>query len=335
MVRTMMKVRWAMTGNRNRRIGLIILVAILGGSIAAVSSPAKGVQFLSGVQVGTIQSSLVGEASGIAASRRNSGVLWVHNDSGDTARVFAINGQGTHLGIYTLSGATATDWEDMAIGPGPISGQSYLYLGDIGDNSGKRPSITVYRVPEPSVSSTQSPTTVALGGVEAITLQYPDGARDAETLMVDPLTKDIYIVSKRETRSRLYRAAYPQATIAPVVMQLVAQLPWGWATGGDISPDGDEILVRGYSNAALWSRPQGADLASAFSSAGTSVPLRQEPQGEAICFDAAGLGYYTVSEGNSQPLYYFARVPEPGSMLLLLAAGLSLLGLAWHRCRSG
>jgi hypothetical protein len=68
------------------------------------------------VQIGTVESSLINESSGIAASRENSDVLWTHNDAGDSARVFAMNTEGAHLGIYYLSVAGATDWEDMAIG---------------------------------------------------------------------------------------------------------------------------------------------------------------------------------------------------------------------------
>lgn len=293
------------------------------GSLLVGGAGAGGAQFDVGVQVGTVENASVNEASGIAASRQNSNVLWAHNDSGDSARVYAMNIQGTHLGIYNLAGIGATDWEDMAIGPGPVPGQSYLYLGDIGDNLAVRASIQVYRVAEPAVGATQTPVTVNLGGAETITLVYPDGARDAETLMVDPLTNDIYVVSKRESQSRVYRAAYPQSTGATITMQYVGQLPWGWATGGDISWDGDEILIRGYGNASLWSRPQGGNLWDAFASPATSVPLVAEPLGEAIAFDAAGIGYFTTSEGSNPPIYHFARVPEPGTPAMLGAVAIA------------
>ena len=84
---------------------------------------------------GTIASPSVVEASGIAASWRVNGVWWVHNDSGDSARVFAIGSDGRDLGEFALSGATAVDWEDIVAGPGPAFAVSYLYLADIGDNA--------------------------------------------------------------------------------------------------------------------------------------------------------------------------------------------------------
>lgn len=268
--------------------------------------------FLPGASVGNLNSSATNEASGLAASRVNADVLYVHNDSGDVARFFAINTQAQLVGTFRLTGVTAVDWEDIAIGPGPTAGQSYVYLGDIGDNNAIRASgVQVYRVPEPTVSSSQSPpVSVNLAGAEKITLLYPGGPRDAETLMVDPISGDLFIVSKRVTYSHLYYA--PASSLVgggTVTLQDKATLPWGWATGGDISPDGDEILIRGYLNATLWCRAPGTTVWDAFASAGTAVPLASEPQGEAIAFDAAGRGYFTVSEGAYPPLYYYDRVP--------------------------
>jgi hypothetical protein len=326
-----------MTLQHERRLGLIGLALALCGCIAGAVPSAKAVQFLPGVAVGTIQNTQINEASGIAASRRNSNVLWVHNDSGDTARVFAVNRQGINLGAYHLNGITATDCEDIAIGPGPDPDRSYLYLGDIGDNNAVRgPSATpikIYRVPEPVVSSTQSPVDVNLDEVETFTLQYSDGARDAETLMVDPWNGDIYVVSKRESRSRLYRATSPLSASTPVTLQFLTQLPWGWATAGDISPDGREILVRGYFNASLWSRPTGGTILDAFLASSASVPLGSDPQGEAICFDPAGLGSYALTEGVQQPLYYFAQIPEPSGIAMLAAGGAAATLAFWLRSR--
>jgi hypothetical protein len=262
-------------------------------------------KFLAGKKAGTIQSGLITEASGLAASRKNLGVLWTHNDD-RAACVYAMTAEGKHLGVYNLEGAKNRDWEDIAIGPGPQAGVDYLYVGEIGDNNSKHKSIKVYRVPEPNVNANQKPAVVTVGDVATIELVYPDGPRDAETLMVDPLTKDIYIVSKEGT-SKVYRAAYPQNTSGKTTLEQVAKLKWGMATAGDISPDGNEIIVRGYLGASIWERPKDGPMWKAFENGECSIPIIPEKQGEAICFDANGMGYYTTSEHRNQPIYYFRR----------------------------
>ena len=116
-----------------RRIAGILLVAVLSLTVGSSRSLAA-LSFAPGISTGTVQNSSINEASGIAASRANANVLWTHNDSGDSARVFAMTSAGTNLGTYSISGASAADWEDIAIGPGPLAGQQYLYIADIGDN---------------------------------------------------------------------------------------------------------------------------------------------------------------------------------------------------------
>jgi hypothetical protein len=294
---------------------MIILVSIGGCGMGGGNCP----KFLAGRKVGTIEPIQINEASGIAASRKNAGVLWVHNDNWPPA-VFALTTGGKLLGTYNLAGAEIKNWEDIAIGPGPEPNIDYLYVGDIGDNSSKRKHITVYRVAEPNVvqqsDANQPAINATLGDVEKIKLVYPDGPHNAETLMIDPLTKDLYIVTK-EGRSRVYRAAYPQAAYAcatadksvteKTTLEYVAKLSWGMATGGDISPDGQMIIVRGYFGASLWMRPKEGQLWGAFAGPECSVPIIIESQGEAIGFDANGMGYYTTSENRRQPIYYFER----------------------------
>lgn len=289
-------------------IAAILPLVFVGSSCG---SAARSDEFLPGRQVGVVQSDLLREVSGIAASRRNPGVLWVHNDSGGGARVYAIDTKASLLGACTVRGATARDWEDIAVGPGPDPNEHCLYIGDIGDNQAKRREVTVYRVPEPRIGTTTPFGQMTIGPAETITLTYPDGPRDAETLLIDPLTRDIYIVSKRTMFSRVYRAAFPQSTTLRTMMECVAVMPWGFATGGDISPDGWRVIVRGMFNASLWERPAGEPLWRAFSGKQVQIPLANEPQGEAICFDAQGKGYFTISEMAHPPLYYFPHATTP------------------------
>jgi hypothetical protein len=288
-----------------RRLGVLtIVLAIANVSCASLTD---GPRFASALKTGTVETPLVKEASGIIASRKNVGVLWVHNDSGDAPRLYAFNTTGKLLGTCTVTGAQARDWEDIAAGPGPEPNQSYLYIGDIGDNNARYPSVRVYRVPEPNVEPAKLLGQIRSAPAETIELTYPDGPRDAETLLVDPQTRDIYIVAKRELFCKVYMAAYPQSTTKPTTMTRVAALPWPIATGGDVSPDGRYVIVRSYYNASLWTRPAGEPLWKAFTGPRVDLPLANEPQGEAISFDATGRGYFTISEKANPAIYYFKR----------------------------
>src|SRR4029079_17930791 len=58
---------------------------------------------------GPITDPALTEISGIHAAVHNPGIWWVHNDSGDSARVFALDATGAVRGTYALDGATALD----------------------------------------------------------------------------------------------------------------------------------------------------------------------------------------------------------------------------------
>jgi hypothetical protein len=289
--------------------GLLLAVVSLSFSC---SSFAQAGAFLAGRPLGRIESDALRELSGIAASRRNPGVLYVHNDSGDAPRIYAINEKAQLLGACNIQGVRARDWEDIAVGPGPEPNRPCVYIGDIGDNEAKRPEVVVYRVPEPKLDPAVPFGQVRVGPADGLRFTYPDGPRDAETLLVDPLTRDIYIISKRDLSPRVYHAAYPQSTTQPTRLKQVALLPFGtFPTGGDVAPDGRRVLVRSMFHAGLWERPAGEPLWRAFSGPQAALPLADEPQGEAICCDSQGRGYFTISEGTHATLYYFAPAPPP------------------------
>ena len=136
------------------------------------------------------------EISGIHAGVRNPAVWWVHNDSGDTARAFALDANGALRGTYAFAATTAVDWEDLTVVPGPTPGTGVIYAADIGDNTSSRTGIHLYRVAEPAVAMSGPAAVATLSGVETLHFVYPDGAHDAETLMVDPATGEIVIMTK-------------------------------------------------------------------------------------------------------------------------------------------
>jgi len=242
------------------------------------------------------------EISGVAASRINPGVLYIHNDSGNTNQVFITNGAGANIGTLTLTPVGNRDWEDIAVGPGPVAGVNYIYVGDIGDNHLQNPSVMIYRFPEPDLTGLTAPVSINISQVDIIELKYPNGPHNAETLMVDPVTRDIFIATKASNISQIFTAKYPQSITSATVMTPVVQIYMDHATGGDISPDGTEILIRSNQLIWYWKLPAGTGISAGLLTAPEVAPYaNNEPQGEGICFAADGSGYYTNTEIRDHP----------------------------------
>jgi hypothetical protein len=240
------------------------------------------------------------EISGVAASHTNPGILYIHNDSGNASQVYLTDGSGADHGTLTLPGVGNRDWEDIAVGPGPVTGKSYIYIADIGDNDSKYQSVFVYRFPEPDLTGQALPVNITINEVDRIELSYPDGPRNAETLMLDPLTKDIYIASKESNLSHVYVARYPQSLTLKTVLTPVVQLNFNKATSGDISPDGTEILLRSNELIWYWKLMPNTGISAALLTKPQHAPyINNEPQGEGIGFAADGSGYYTDTEVKS------------------------------------
>jgi uncharacterized protein (DUF2141 family) len=114
--------------------------------------------------------------------------------------------------------------------------------------------------------------------------------------MVDSPSRDLYVVSKRESAVRVYRAPYPQAVGSVITLEHVATLAMTSIVAGDISPSGGEILLKTYTQAFHWCRSEGQTVAEALLAVPVAVPYVAEPQGEAIAWSADEAGYFTVSE---------------------------------------
>ena len=269
------------------------------GGAAGGTSGTGCLDFKAPVQVGTIAATGANGPSGIVASRAHPGVLYAQMDTGGPSTIFAMTTAGKALGEYTLTGVSQNDWEDIAVGKGPGAG-SYIYLGDIGDNSANRTQIQVYRVPEPEVSPTQAAVQQAVTS-EVLKFTYPDKAHNAETLLLDPVTGDIIIVTKETSgMSVVYRAPGNTPVDTPTVLEKVTTVQIGTsgqaaqASGGDISPTGDRFMVRSYETVLIW--PRAATLTATFMAAPHMQAFATEPQGEGITFSADGKAWIAAGE---------------------------------------
>jgi hypothetical protein len=245
------------------------------------------------------------ECSGLVVSGKNPGILWVHNDSGDRAKLFAVEEDGSLRGIYHLASAKAVDWEDLAKGPCADPAKECLYVGDIGDNELQRSEIQVYRVEEPLVPVQGPPVEAILQETERFDCKYPDGPHDAETLLVDPTTGVPYLITKETERmTAVYRfpgnptsgkiATLVKATVLPGLSSL---------TGGDVTRDGSTIVLRDYFTAYGYLRLEKGPFTGTFDSPPCRVPLGFEEQGEALGIDPSGTTIYTASEGLLGPIH--------------------------------
>lgn len=190
----------------------------------------------------------VRETSGVAASREHPGLFWTHNDSGGDSAVFAIDSTGAVLAHVRVRGATNRDWEDIAVGPcAPGEPGQCLFVGDIGDNRERRETVVIFRIPEPDpFRDTVSAT------ADRFEASYPDGARDAEALLVTDA--GLGIITKGRSQSiELYRLTPPFRSGRTTTLERVQELApppssiSAQVTGAAASDDGSLIAIRTYS----------------------------------------------------------------------------------------
>jgi hypothetical protein len=227
------------------------------------------------------------ESSSLTRSAYGNGVLWTSNDSGGGPVLYAIGKTGATLATYTVANASAKDWEAMAQAS---SGSSHwIYIGDIGDNGKKRPTIAVHRVVEPQTlkNGTLSATTW--------TFRYPDGPHNAETMLVNPVTLRLYIVTKDTAGGVIFEAPTTLSTTAVNTLVRVGTAPVTLSDGAFI--DGSRFVLRGYERAYLYSRLGAAP-----------VVFGMPQPGESITPGYTAGTVYTGEEGTSSKVW---RVTTP------------------------
>lgn len=247
---------------------------------------------------GTIAMAGATELSGLAVSRALADTVWGHNDSGDTARLFAFTRTGAARGVLTLPAATATDWEDMAIGS---CGASWcLYVGDFGDNNLVRNPIRIYEVDEPDAISGAVTATF-----RAFDVMYPDGPHNAEALFVDPRDGAAYVITKGANPANVYRLPLIAGVTATAELVGSIMAPAGQVvTGGDLFADACDVrlLVRTYGGLFELRAGPLATIAELVAIQRVAVPVASELQGEAVAYTGDGAGYLTVGEAATATL---------------------------------
>jgi hypothetical protein len=261
------------------------------------------------------------------------GIIFGANDSGHDALLFAFDSTGASRGIWKVNGARNLDWEAASLGPcaGKPGALNCLYLGDVGDNDARKPTVTVYRVPEPTVSAAPSdPRGAPASGlpvVESLSIQYPDSPHDVEALYVTP-GGDLFIITKRrllDTTRRprqalMYRvpaSAWGSSGVATAVLVdslplVPGDLPGRQVTDAALSPDGKLLAIRTYAEVYVFpvDSTTGRPSSGSRPTVCTILDLN-ENQGEGIGWWWDRRRLLLTSEGTNEPLHVIDCSP-PG-----------------------
>lgn len=268
-------------------------ILLFAGLSASAQQPEK---------LGTIKSDKIAEASGLAASNVLKDCFWTHNDSGNKPDVYLVGVNGELLSTIRLKGVFNRDWEDIAEGVGPDPKKQYVYVGDIGNNVKLGVDVMVLRFPVPE----KVPTKKAEIKPDYLYLRYPDGPRDAESLMIDPISRHMYVISKREKQVSVYKIAQLDFKSGETAkMEKVLTLPYTWITAGDISRDGHHIIIKNDKKIWYWHRQNGESVEAAMAKPATQLPYVPEKQGEGLAFKPDNSGYFTISEGKHPAIYFY------------------------------
>ncbi|MEN3940730.1 hypothetical protein WJU23_05500 [Prosthecobacter sp. SYSU 5D2] len=296
----------------------LVLTAILG-LLALPAAAQVEVEVPTAEKVAVLADKRIAESSGIARSLRHPGIFWTHNDSGGEPCLFAINQKGETVAKVRVPTAANFDWEDITQGPDE-KGQPCLFIGDIGDNLKRRASIQIYRIPEPDLPE-DAEKEVLSAEPETWHVSYPDGRHNAECLMMHPLNRHLFIVTKTEDgRCALYRV--PEDRISGQAMKLIKMADLNFpsrpregkrpgmacmATAADFSPDGSWLVIGTYSYLHEWKLSKKASLAQSLAAPARIIQPPLTKQMEAVCYDEDGASLWFTSEQLPVPLYRLSR----------------------------
>jgi len=245
---------------------------------------------------GRLENPAIREASGLARSQREPGVLWVINDGGANKTVHAIDHAGIRQGEFKLKKSSNKDWEDLA--SFRLEDIAYLLIADIGDNLANRPYRTLYIVEEPQVAENNK-AKIAW----QLDYSYPNGPRDAESVAVDVENQRILVLSKRDIPPLLYALPLRPNVGDKLTASLlgpVLSLPrprredvefalllndWYWQpTGMDISQDNLAAVIMTYRAVYYYERHPGQSWFDALNSKPLRISLGNFENAEAIAF---------------------------------------------------
>lgn len=296
------------------RIGLCVGLALL--IVGGLRLTTRGQNYPLPPGTVVLNSRQVTESSGLARSRLRDDLLWTHNDSGDSTRLFAITQQGSLEAILAVEGAEAVDWEDMCTFS--REGTNYMAVADVGDNGSGRREVVIYGMKEPSVPQRgRLPARLSTKLAFELHVRYPDGPVNCEAIAYDPWREQFLLATKENLWSRIFAIEFdPQKPRQKVTAEQIGSLVLPMVTGAAISDDGQLLALSTYGPTCLLRRSRDTDWSQASSSERRQakwfqksadelelVPAPPRRQGEAVCFDKSCSRLLMTSEGSPMPLW--------------------------------
>lgn len=265
-------------------------------------------------RTGTISERDISEASGLAASRINEDIIWVINDSGNSASVYALNPKGERVGTLNIEGVSNNDWEDIA--SFEYDGKPYILIADVGDNYAKRSKCFLHFIEEPDIKKVSNSLPLIVKPSWSITYTYEDGPRDCESVAVDTVNKKILLLSKRNIPPVLYElpltkqknaVAKKLGKINPLpqrTQDIMEPLKYSnQPTAMDISADGLIAVILTYSNAYYFTKKPSEERSNIFTASAKEIIIPRMRQAESVCFSKDGSSIFITSEQIPAPIY--------------------------------
>lgn len=281
-------------------------------ALGACSRPQQPFAQLSGL----LLDSQLDEVSGLAASRRHGDALWLLDDGGNPARLFAVSKRGRKLATLSVEGVVKTDWEDLAAFE--LDGRRYLLIADTGDNGGLRKTLQLHVIEEPA--------RIADGAVRpvwSIAFRWPDGPRDCEAVAVDSARNQVLLISKKRQPPELFAlrlrpgpeklqtaallghlAGVPQASAEELHENETLARRRNQVTAAALSPDGKTLAVMTYSDLLLYSHRGDETWAHSVARRPRRYELPWLPQAEALDWAQNGRNLFATGEFSPAPLLY-------------------------------
>ncbi len=297
----------------------LILIALLSDTKTLSDSDLAVAAFGPPIFAGIIDQPVLNEASGLAPSRLRDDVLFSHNDSGNEPLLFAFGMDGRNLGAMRVNRQNV-DWEDMA--SYLLDEQSWLLIADIGDNRAQRSHVVLHFLHEPAAGMDGR----YQGMIEpefSLEVEYPDGAKDAESVAVDLQRREVLILSKRIKPSRLYSVPIKASStrITATLLGEVPHIPQPTADDLRRSPEvgrwrsqptamdivGNQAAVLTYWNIYVFERGPGQSWPEAFAQQPKIIWMPPLPQAEALSFDRTGRSLFVTTEKQPTPLLRLDR----------------------------